>query len=79
MSEDMLKDIADNANMIVAGFSYTLQEEGTVRVLNLENTDQACVLSSDGDMLEASMDDITLATVQAYYIKNKEFMEVENA
>ena len=79
MSEEMIQIIADNADMIIAGFSYTLQENGTVRVLNLENTDQACVLTFDGTMLETSMDDITLATVQAYYLKNKEFMEVDHA
>ena len=61
MSEENIQFVADNANMIVAGFSFTLIEEGNIRVLNLENTEQACVLSADGTMLETTMDDMTLA------------------
>ena len=39
MSENELKKIADEANMIVAGFSFTKDQDGFIRVLNLENSD----------------------------------------
>ena len=75
MLESEVKKIADEANMIVAGFSYTMTDDGRIRVLNLENPDQACVLLDDGEMLETTMDDMTLSRVQGYYLKNREFME----
>ena len=31
MSEDAIKAIADNADMIIAGYSYTLTENGMIR------------------------------------------------
>ena len=79
MPEEELKKIADNADMIVSGYSFTKDEDGFIRVLNLENTDEVCLLDKDAEMLETTMDDITLLKVQAYYLKNKEFMESDNA
>ena len=76
MPEAELQRISDSANMIVAGFSYTKMDNNRVRVLNLEAPEQACVLQTDGTMLETSMDDVTLALAQGYYLKNREFMEV---
>ena len=79
MPEEELKKIADNADMIVAGYSFTKDIDGHIKILNLENTDEACILDRNGEMLETTMDDITLLKVQAYYLKNKEFMEQDNA
>ena len=79
MSEEMLKEIADNADMIIAGFSYTKREDGNISVLNLDKPDEASVLDIDGEMIETTMDDVTLCMAQAYYLKNREFMEVANA
>jgi hypothetical protein len=79
MPEEELKKIADNADMIVAGYSFTKDMDGLIKILNLENTDEACILDRNGEMLETTMDDITLLKVQAYYLKNKEFMEQDNA
>ena len=79
MSEELLKEIADRANMIIAGFSYTKREDGNITVLNLDKPDEASVLDVEGEMIETTMDDTTLCMAQAYYLKNKEFMEVTNA
>ena len=79
MSDSMIKDIADKADVIVAGFAFTKIENGRIRVLNLEKTNEVCVLAPDGNMLETTMDDATVCLVQAYYLKNKEFMEGSNA
>lgn len=70
-----IKKIADQSDMIVAGYSFIKEKDGFIRVLNLENTKEACLLDNDGTMLETTMDDITLLKVQSYYLKNKEFME----
>ena len=77
MSEKEIISIADNADMIINGFSFTANEDGFIRVLNLNNTDEACLLNKDGEMIEAAMDDEVLFKVQAYYAQNKEFMEEE--
>ena len=78
MPEEIIEKIADNSNMIIAGFAYTVSGN-EIKVLNLNDTSEACVLSPEGDMLSANMDDVTLALVQAYYIKNRQFMEDGNA
>ena len=79
MPEAKLKEIADGATLIVSGYAFTLTEDGLIRVLNLSEPDEACVLQADGTMVETTMNDITLLKVQAYYLKNKEFMEVSDA
>lgn len=75
MPEEELKRIADSADMIVAGYSFTKDKDGHIKILNLNDAEEACVLDDEGEMLETTMDDITLLKVQAYYLKNKEFME----
>lgn len=79
MHDETLKKIADNADIIVAGYAFTKKDTDFVKVLNLYNPLEACVLQTDGTMVETTMDDITVLKVQAYYLKNKEFMEVQNA
>ena len=74
MPYDELKKIADQANMIIDGFAYT-QDENMVRVLNLNNPDEACQLSNDGEMLATNMTDEVLNLATAYYLKNRKYME----
>lgn len=65
--------IADEANMIFNGYAFTVVDD-KVKVLNLNNPEQACVLTKEGEMISSNMDEITLNLVQAYYLKNIEFM-----
>ena len=78
MPEKELETIADRANMIVAGYAYT-KTDGVIKVLNLNDPNEACILSKDGEMLSTNMDDATLLLAQAYYLKNRSFMEEEDA
>lgn len=75
MPQDEIEKIAEEAKFIIAGYSFSLNEENQIRVLNLENPTEAAVLTKDGDLLETTMDDAKLALVQSYYLKNKEFIE----
>ena len=75
MPEETIQLIADNADMILAGYAFTKTDDGFVRVLNLVNTEEACVLASDGTMIETTMNDINVLKIQSYYLKNKDFME----
>ena len=79
MSEEQLNEIAEKANFILAGYAFSLTENGFIRVLNMNQPSQACILDKDGKMLSTSMDDTTLLLVQGYYLRNREFMEAENA
>ena len=79
MPVEQLKKIADEADMIVAGYAFTKNAEGLIQELNLSNPEEACVLQKDGTMVETTMDTITVLKVQAYYLKNREFMEEEDA
>ena len=79
MSVEQLKKIADEADMIVAGYSFTKNKDGYIQILNLENPDEACVLQEDGTMIETTMDSLNVLKVQSYYLKNREFMEEDHA
>jgi hypothetical protein len=73
MSE--IDKVVQNADFVVNGYSFDCKE-GCVRILNLNDTSKAAVLSKSGDVLETSMDDIEISIVLAYWNKNKQFAEV---
>lgn len=73
MSEE-LKAIADNADMIVNGYSFSVKD-GLIHVLNLNKPGKASVLKADGELLETSMDDIEVQIVREYLAKNRRFLE----
>ena len=74
-----VKDIADNANMIINGYAYT-KDGDYIRVLNLNclNNAAVAVIYKD-EIVETNMDDIEIQIVLDYYNKNKEFMEESDA
>lgn len=69
-----IREIANESDLIVNGYSFTRCEHG-YRVLNLNKPDRAVMLSSDGEVLETSMDDIELSIVQDYWKRNARFLE----
>lgn len=71
-----IKTIADGADMIVNGYAFTKCALG-YRVLNLNNTQNSMLISSDGETLETTMDDIEIGIVADYYKNNKKFLEEE--
>ena len=73
MSEELIR-IANNADFIVNGYAFTQNGEN-LSVLNLNQPDCAALMSRSGEVLETSMDDIELSIVQAYWEKNKQFVE----
>ena len=85
-----VKDVADNANMIINGYAYT-KDGDYIRVLNLNCLNNAAVIYKD-EIVETNMDDIEIQIVldyynkkvtnkdiENYYNKNKEFMEESDA
>ncbi|MBQ5453979.1 MAG: hypothetical protein IIU03_06125 [Bacteroidales bacterium] len=71
-----IKNIADNADMIVNGYAFTKCDMG-YRVLNLNNPHNSILISTSGETLETTMDDIEISIVADYYKNNKKFLEEE--
>ena len=78
MNNEKIKELADNAEVIICGYAFSKCENG-ISVLNLNAPDHAAVFSNEGEMLETSMDDIELSIVRDYLEKSKKYMECENA
>lgn len=73
-----LKKIADEAEVIIAGFAFTPCEEG-IRIFNLNNARGVAIVQRDGTLIESNMDDIEYAVAKKYFKKAKPFMEEGNA
>ena len=69
---DMTK-VAENANMIVNGYAFTIIPAG-IQVVNLSRK-TACVFDADDNAIESSMDDIEIEIVTEYLKRNKAFLE----
>lgn len=59
-----VKDVADNANMIINGYAYT-KDGDYIRVLNLNWLNNAAVIYKD-EIVETNMDDIEIQIVLDY-------------
>lgn len=66
--------IADEADVIIAGYAITRCEEG-FRVFNLNNQRSAAVFQKDGTLVETNMDDIELAISKDYFFSGLKYME----
>lgn len=55
MQENEIEKIAEKSDMIVAGYSFTFAGENKVRVLNLYNPLEKCLLLTNGDVVESTM------------------------
>ena len=55
-----VKSIADKADIIINGYAFTRKDE-SIQVLNLNSPNKAVVFSTDGEVLETTMDDIELS------------------
>lgn len=67
-------EVADAAQVIVNGYAFTTAGQN-VKVLNLNRTDKAAVLSKDGEVLETSMDHVELDIVLDYYKRNRKYTD----
>lgn len=78
MPENKIKEIADNADMIVGGYAFT-KKDGTISVLNINNPEYAMVLSLEGKLLETNMEPIEQVFVMRIWQKNSSLLEDDNA
>lgn len=73
MMQPDIRDVADNADMIVNGYAFT-NDNDWIRVLNLNCPNHSAVIYGE-KIVETNMDDIENEIVMEYYKKNKVFME----
>lgn len=78
MSEKEIQNIADQAQMVVGGYSFTKKGDA-VSILNLSNPMFSMVIAMDGTMLETNMEPVEQALVLRYWKKNASFMEEDDA
>lgn len=78
MPIEKLREIADQADMIVRGYAFTRKGDN-VSVINLNRPDCAMLMTPSGKMLESSMDEIEQVIVQKIWERDSEFMEAANA
>lgn len=76
MSDKEKMKIADEANMIVNGYSFTYKDNNVLIVnLNIKEP-HVMLITQTGKMLESSMDPIEQSIALEMWDENKEFMEV---
>lgn len=68
-----VQEVAERADMIVAGWAYTLQD-GYIEVVDLNDLSKRAVIQHD-DVVESLMSDEEDDMVLRYYHRNKEFLE----
>ena len=79
MSDLELQSIAENAKLIINGYSFTIRADGFISILNLNHPECAIVFNNDFEIIETNMDEIEQNIVKDLAKKNIEFLEDENA
>ena len=74
MPENMLQEIADQADMIIRGYAFTRSGD-VIRVFNLNDKESSMVLSPEGVMLETNMNEIEQMLVLDIWSRNAKYME----
>lgn len=75
MSEKELINIAENADFIVSGYSFSKKENGFISILNLEHPDSAIVINNQCEIIETNMDEIEQNIIIEIAERNIQFME----
>lgn len=68
-----IQEIADDADMIIAGYAYTIKGD-YIEVIDLNNTDKRAVIQNN-DIAESLMSDGEDDLVLKYYRRNREILE----
>lgn len=74
-----IETVASTSDMIVNGYAFSQEDDGRIRVLNLNSPTMAFVFDGEGNVLETSMDDMELGIVRGYFLNNREFLGTDHA
>lgn len=68
-----VQEVADRADIIVAGYAYTRQD-GYIEVVDLNDLSKKAIIQND-DIVASLMPDIEDDLILRYYRRNKKFMD----
>ena len=74
MPDEKIREIADNADMIIRGYAFT-RDGDFIRILNLNDGESSMVISPDGTMVETNMDEIEQVLVLNIWNRDSKYME----
>lgn len=73
LSENKIKEIADEAVLIVKGYAFN-NYQNNIRIINLNNPNGTMCIDKQGNLLESSMDEIEQKIVFDIWNTDKEFI-----
>lgn len=76
MTENEVKEIADNANFVVSGYAFTKRDDGFISILNLNHPDCAMVVNGNNEIIDTNMDPIEQKIVTKLSGKNLQFIDM---
>lgn len=76
MTENEVKEIADNANFVVSGYAFTKRDDGFISILNLNHPDCAMVVNGKNEIIDTNMDPIEQEIVTKLSAKNLQFIDM---
>ena len=74
-----VKQIADEADVIINGYAIIQKDEGRIAIVNLNREGHAALILPSGEVGETSMDDIELTIALEYLSNARKYLEDENA
>ena len=75
MLEEEVKKIANEAELVVNGYAFSVRSDGLISILNLIHPDCAMVVSQKCEIIETNMDEIEQHIVLELCRKNMQFIE----
>ena len=75
MTEEEIRKIADEADMIIKGYAFT-KDDNFIKIFNTNDGISAMVINLDGNMIETNMDDIEQALVKNIWERDSKYMEM---
>ena len=74
-----VKQIADEADVIINGYAIIKKDEGKTAIVNLNREGHAALILPSGEVGETSMDDIELAIALDYFNNARKYLEDDYA
>ena len=75
MSEDKIRQIAEDAKIIINGYSFTNGENDFVKILSLNHPECAMVVNKKCEIIETNMDEIEQKIVLELAQRNIKLLE----
>ena len=69
-----VKQIADEADVIIDGYAMIKKDAGNTVIVNLNREGHAALILPSGEVCETSMDDIEQEIALGYYYRAKQYM-----